>query len=158
MEDRTKVCWYCHKATMKPAPEFGSRWYQCLKCGTTYNIPPVLTSFGSETETYPTQVDSGPARLSGRKPSGRAVQAAAKARKSKVVTQQMVYNREDTTTGSGIDKPLGTVYSVQWLQPSEDTPATQPGREDSKLQAQCSGDSYAPKYVKTPPFVFPPGE
>lgn len=83
MEDRTKACWYCHKATMEPAPEFGPKWYKCSKCGTTHNILPVLISYGSERETYPTNIGGGPGRLTGGRPSGRATQAAAKARKSR---------------------------------------------------------------------------
>lgn len=34
MEEVT--CPYCHNQ-MKPAPEFGIRWYKC-KCGATHNI------------------------------------------------------------------------------------------------------------------------
>jgi len=86
MEDRTKVCWYCHKATMKPAPEFGARWYKCSKDGATYNIPPELVSYGPERETFPTSIKGKPATRTGGKPSGRVAQQVAKARKSRLVS------------------------------------------------------------------------
>jgi hypothetical protein len=86
MEDRTKVCWYCHKATMKPAPEFGARWYKCSECGATYDIPLEVGINPLQQETFPTNIDGERARLTGSRPSGRVAQAAAKARKLRLVT------------------------------------------------------------------------
>lgn len=37
MEDRTKICWNCNQATMRAAPELGTKWYICSKCGATYD-------------------------------------------------------------------------------------------------------------------------
>ena len=81
--DKTKTCWYCGKDTMQPAPEWGSSFYKCSACGASYVIPLKL---GINPLGVGTDVDNGqPTRVRRprRRPSGRLIKEAAKARATK---------------------------------------------------------------------------
>ena len=66
--DFSRVCWNCGRKTMQPRDSY----YQCAKCGATWNHVPKLAPACVTQETYTFFVGKRPMRITGYRPRKKA--------------------------------------------------------------------------------------